>query len=232
MAKTTGTVLKIKMTFLEEVLGSAPSNPEIYHDYIASKAPDAKSKEEEIASVGTGDYEDRMMTIFCRDEDDNPIVYDYTIKGMLKDSCGFLRRVKGSECSGIKAYKKIIDGLVFPTPRKIRLIPPEGKKYVNIDYCQRPLRASTPQGDRNALAISETAPAGSSIQFDLLVLDPGAVPMIKECLDYGVLHGFGQWRNSGKGRFNYEIISEEEVSVLDIIKNYRSCYKQAIASSF
>jgi len=30
---------------------------------------------------------------------------------------------------------------------------------------------------------------------------------LREWLDYGKLKGFGQWRNSGKGRFSYEIIS-------------------------
>lgn len=27
-----------------------------------------------------------------------------------------------------------------------------------------------------------------------------------EWLDYGKLRGLGQWRNSGKGRFTYEIL--------------------------
>ena len=27
-----------------------------------------------------------------------------------------------------------------------------------------------------------------------------------ECLDYGKLRGIGQWRNSGKGRYTYELI--------------------------
>lgn len=35
-------VLQVKMTFIEEFLGSSPANTEIYADYIGSKAPDAK----------------------------------------------------------------------------------------------------------------------------------------------------------------------------------------------
>lgn len=27
---------------------------------------------------------------------------------------------------------------------------------------------------------------------------------VREWLDYGALRGFGQWRNSGKGRFTWE----------------------------
>ena len=31
----------------------------------------------------------------------------------------------------------------------------------------------------------------------------------RECLDYGVLRGIGQWRNSGKGRYLWEEIKED-----------------------
>ena len=29
----------------------------------------------------------------------------------------------------------------------------------------------------------------------------------REWLDYGALRGIGQWRNSGKGRYTYEILN-------------------------
>lgn len=70
--------------------------------------------------------------------------------------------------------------------------------------CQRPLRAQTMQGERVALANSEAIPAGSSIEFDIVMLDPGDKAMIEEWLDYGSLNGIGQWRNSGKGAFTWE----------------------------
>ena len=38
----------------------------------------------------------------------------------------------------------------------------------------------------------------------ILTLDPSLLPAVREWLDYGKLHGFGQWRNSGKGRFEWE----------------------------
>ena len=33
--------VKVKLTFTEEILGTAPSDPEIYKKYIASKSEDA-----------------------------------------------------------------------------------------------------------------------------------------------------------------------------------------------
>lgn len=39
--------LKVKLTFIESVLGLTPGDPEIYRSYIASKAPDAATTEDE-----------------------------------------------------------------------------------------------------------------------------------------------------------------------------------------
>ena len=100
----------------------------------------------------------------------------------------------------LKAYKKIIDGLVFVTPRKIPIMF-DGK----VGSCQRPLRAMTAQGERVALANSESVPIGAYIDIKISLLDPALEGVVLEWLDYGQLRGIGQWRNSGKGRFSYEL---------------------------
>lgn len=38
--------IKVKLTFTEEILGTANATTTIHDEYIASKAPDAKSREE------------------------------------------------------------------------------------------------------------------------------------------------------------------------------------------
>lgn len=215
MAQAQVTELKVKITFTEDVLGSAPNNQEIYADYIGSKAPDAASKEEEVAAVGAEGVLERQMTVFPKDEHNKPFVWDYQIKGYFKDSCGFLRKVGQTESSKIKAFKKEIDGLIFPQPRRIYFTPKAGETGIEIGDCQRPLRAQTAQGERIALAMSETIPAGCGLEFRLLVLKQDLVPMVKECLDYGSLHGFGQWRNSGAGRFSWQLLSETTGELAD-----------------
>jgi len=196
--------LKVRVTTTEEMLGTASANPEIHEEFIASKAPDAPSREEEVAAIGADEVFEKGMTVFPR-KDGKPIVYDYQWKGFFKDACGSLRRVAGSECSKIKAFKKEIDGLIFPEPR---MIPIEFDGEIGI--CQRPLRGQTAQGERIALASSESIPAGATMIFNIKLLVPAHKKMVLECLDYGQLRGFGQWRNSGKGRFNYEILEETE----------------------
>ena len=79
-----------------------------------------------------------------------------------------------------------------------------------IGFCQRPLRAQTAQGERVALASSESIPAGATMTFEVKMMLDSHEKAIREMLDYGKLRGFGQWRNSGCGRFNYEILEESK----------------------
>ena len=191
--------LHVKVTTTESMLGSAPNNKELMESYIASKAPDAMTMAEEIEAVGTEEVLEKSMTVFPRHEG-KPILYDYQIKGFFKDSCGALRKVKGTQSSKIKAYKKEIDGLIFASPRHIEI-----RFDGEMGNCQRPLRASTPLGERIALANSEEIPAGAVLEFDVTCLVDEHVELVKEWLDYGQLRGLGQWRNSGKGRFVCEV---------------------------
>lgn len=192
--------LKVKLTFTESILGTLPGNEDIYREFIASKAQNEATEEEEVDAMSLNEQIEKAMTGFPRTEDGKPFLYDYQVKGFFKDACSMLARLKGgNESSKLKAYKKIIDGLVFPAPRKIP-INFDGE----IGVCQRPLRAQTAQGERIALAMSEEIPAGATIEFSVHLLDPGLVPAVKEWLDYGELRGIGQWRNASHGRFTWE----------------------------
>lgn len=194
--------LHVRLTFTEDVLGTANADQNVHSEFIASKAPDAPSREEEVAALGVDEVEHKEMTIFPRMEDgETPMFWDYQIKGFFKDTCSALSRCKGQDYSkhscGLKAFKKVIDGCLFVFPRKIpvHMAGPMGN-------CQRPLRAQTAQGDRVALANSEAIPAGSQIEFTVECLNDD-VDIIREWLNYGRYKGIGQWRNSGKGRFEW-----------------------------
>jgi hypothetical protein len=196
--------LRVRIKFIEEVLGTASQDKKLHETYIASKGPDAMSIEEEIEAIGTEAVLENGMTVFPRETIDGksvPIFWDYQIKGFFKDAAGMLRKVTKSHSSELKAYKKAIDGLLFVEPRKIPIT-----LSGEMGECQRPLRAQTAQGERIAIAHSETIPAGSTIDITIKCLDGSLLPAVKEWMDYGVLRGIGQWRNSGKGRFEYEIL--------------------------
>lgn len=190
--------MKVGLTFTEEVLGTASANPEIHREFIASKAPDAPSVEDEVAAVGADEVADKGTTVFPRGADGRPFLWDYQIKGFFKDACSMLRRAKGTKSSRLTAFKKVIDGMVFVEEREVPL-----RFEGEVGSCQRPLRAQTAQGERVALAESESVPAGAVAEFTVACLDPAHVDLVREWLDYGRLRGIGQWRNSGKGRFEW-----------------------------
>ena len=215
--------MKVRLTLTEPMLGTSPANEDIYREFIGSKAPDAATVEDEVAAFGVEAVADKGTTVFPKTEDGMPFLWDYQIKGFFKDACSMLARLSSKEtvtdpasgksktvkkCSNesgkLTAYKKIIDGLIFPQPRKIPIV-----LSGPIGLCQRPLRAQTAQGERVSLACSEEVPAGSTLTFEIVCLDEGHIPAVKEWLDYGTLRGLGQWRNSGAGRFTWEELKSD-----------------------
>lgn len=195
--------LSVRVTFIEPVLGTASSDPNLHGRFIASKAPDALTREEEIAVLGAEEVEERGITVFPRDDDGTPFLWDYQILGFFKETCSALKRVPGTKSSKLQAHKKVIDSIIHPVQRRVRLILPEGEE---IGELQRPLRASTAQGDRVALAHSEMCPAGTYFDVDILCENDAHIAHVKEWLDHGRWHGMGQWRNASMGRFTWKEI--------------------------
>ena len=185
----------VKLTLTSELLGAVAKNKEVYTNYIASKAAEINGDElETIQQV-----EESGWTGF-HELNGTPILYDYVIKGFLKDACSMLKRAPGTKSAKMTAFKKIIDGTIFVSPRQIP-ITLSGPKSI----LERPLRAETAQGPRVALARSDTAPIGSTIEFDVICLGGVDEAVLQEWFDYGQFRGLGQWRNGGYGSFTYEL---------------------------
>ena len=193
--------MRVRITFVDEILGTCSGNADLHREYIASKAPDAKSREEEIAAIGIDAEIEKTMTVFPRNKAGEPIFWNYQIKGFFKEVCGSLQRsAKGEfyakESCKIKAYKKVIDCNIEPAGDKCmnRMIPIVIAQNTEIDDFQRPLRAQTAQGERIALANSERISERATAEF--YVVTPDAyVGAIYEWLECGYMHGLGQWRN-------------------------------------
>lgn len=225
-------VYHIRMTFTEEALGTCSNNPELHDEYIASKAPDAMTREQEVAAIGVGDMVEKGMTVFPRNSDGVPIFWGYQIRGFAKEA---MRNVKkhwpDSECAKIKANRQTVDNAIFVYYKAIPYVEnnksgKSSRKTNGVYYdmaipvkmnggvvgdCQRPLRAETAQGPRVAIAHSESLPAGSQIEFYIefaptLGKGVDTKEVLREIMDYAQLKGIGQWRNSGKGHAVWEYI--------------------------
>lgn len=200
--------MKVRITFTREVLGTAPADPEIYERFIGNKLDKEKLKAE-LETLGVDEALERTLTVFHK-RDNEPLFLDYQVKGFLKEAVGALVRFSKIEVSKKPAvnlsyytYKSIMDNFVWVYPDEIPIILPEGGE---ITTCQRPLRAETMRGERIALAYSEQIPRGSYFECEILWDYPKLESVVWQALEYGKKKGLGQWRNSGKGRFEWKEI--------------------------
>ena len=214
--------LKIKITTTQEMLGTTAGNSDIVRDFIASKVKDSKDpnidKEaraaeeveacEKTLAERTEEQLENAMTIFPV-QDGKPFIWDYQVKGFLKAAVVALCIESGAYTKeqqkklGLTKYmyKRTVDNLWFPFPRRIILDMPGP-----LTVIQRPLRAETMRGERICLAISEAAPIGTTFECEIKYMNAIHAGIIRECLDYGALKGLLQWRNAGFGRFSWEPI--------------------------
>ena len=268
----------IEIMLIQPSLGVSSSNKTLYADYIASKAPDAASKEEEIEAIGEEGYFEKGTTIFHRwpavwDKVHNmwralkpgivekvsgkvlyikdkfkhkfgedarvemrPCVYDYQLRGMLKENFSFMGRSSKGEGGNnnlkyviLSAFKKSVDGQIFIKERHICPTIPEyyydddGITRINtftddgkLQTMQRSLRTSGPTGERVAIASSEMIPAGSTFKFTIELTDKRLWEPVVSALNYGYYHGFSGWRNSGLGIFRWRVLDDDLMPIPDL----------------
>lgn len=203
---------KVKIKLTDAMLGTIPANPSIWAEHIATKHTKALKKEgwsdqdieEEIANTITGVAENKELengkTTFYRDAD-GYFVRDYFVKGFFKQAAKCLK-----EWGTQKQLRSKVGQFLFVHPRKIYVAKPDAE----LELIERPLRASTPQGERVAIARSEAVPAGTVLDFELASLnDTVKQGCIEALLEYGQYEGLGQWRGSGAGRF--EVLEFTEI---------------------
>ena len=204
---------KFEITFTRELLGSVPKDDKIYRKYVAAKGEedgvDIDDLEGEIEDVPSGGGSG--ATGFLTDTR-GEYLSDHVVIGFMKAAAKALRRIKGTESSKVQAYRQVLNDLVHVAEEKIYLELPEGESLSEL--C-RSLRASTPQGERVALACSDIAPRGTKIRFTLQIVSGSekqpavSQTWLEEIFDYGAYLGFGQWRNAGHGRFEYKVSTDQ-----------------------
>lgn len=200
--------IKVHCELLEKMLGSLPGDKEIFKNYIATKDDNRTVEKDAEEENSIMEEYDKGVTIFAKHPDGTPFLYDYIFKGFFKSACKALREKPGSKSEGLSAYKSKIDLGVFVYPRKIDLHFPENPETKPLEIFERPLRASTPQGERTALAASETIPAGTTFDIEIRTTNYALMELVCEWFGYGEQNGLGCWRSSSAGRFRAEIIEE------------------------
>ena len=93
--------LMVTLKLTEQMLGTKPANADIFADYVASKHPKGTPARDELENAEN--VEDAGTTVFHRDRDGRPCIYDYQVKGFFKDACGGLRRCPGTTSADRKS---------------------------------------------------------------------------------------------------------------------------------
>lgn len=195
----------IRLTFTDELLGTLPAEEDIFQTHVAPDFPEDAQNLPSPESLAEALEEG--TSVFYRDSEAKPSLRDYQLKGFFKAACGALRRVPGTPASAVTAYKQVLNTLVFINPKFLPLVLPEGQQ---LGHLSRPIRILDRTGERTALVRSEMAPIGTSVECHIIMLHDGLWPVIRSLLDYGSLYGIGQWRNSGAGRFTWEMLKAEQ----------------------
>jgi hypothetical protein len=196
------TLYSVRLNFITPLLGTQPQK-DIALEHTANRYTENGGvlPDDEL---GTFDEELQKGTTGFHKIDGKPILYDYQIKGFLKEA-----GLTFNGLHGVKALRSKIDKYVFVTPRQIFIHMPEGSV---IDYLERPLRADTPKGQRVGIARSEMIPEGSWVEFGLKVYDgPIDEEMLRDLFSYAQDKGFLQWRNGGYGRATFTLKSGNSV---------------------
>lgn len=218
-----------KLTFITEMLGTAPMDKDTYSKHIVKKhdqAIERAEKKGDTAAVtelqGLRDtlaYEevdmlptetvDKGKTVFRRGKDGALVIMDFMIRGFLKEA--------GEAVTGGWGMRSYIDKWVFCKQREIPLLFDGAPITEPDDVFERPLRCETMKGPRVALAASEIIAGGGVVEFDIVVL-PLATKggkkgdklkideaTLRSWFAYGELCGIGQWRSGSYGRFTTEL---------------------------
>lgn len=210
--KDNATRYKVKLHFISPILGSAPSNRDIYAKFVATKKAEATERErlaesEFIPAPVPFDEETGKMIFRVDPTNQAKIFLHHQVKGFLKQAC---QSVLGKE---ITAFRSKLDQLVFVRPEVIPLMK-NGQITTVVDGLnERPLRAQTPQGPRVTLVSSEEL-TGCEVEFVVEVLPKGTtdfdMPTLDYIFQYGEFSGISQWRNAGYGRFTFEMTPVEK----------------------
>jgi len=224
--------LVVKLSFISDILGTAPSPELLKRDFfktIGKKAlKDAKKLEEKTEGLSTEAYteEDYKVSKSSEEEKNNEItqityfrkdnkgIYlpNFMVKGFLKAAAQALK-----EQINLPNPRAKIDRYVFIFPNKIYLYRNGNVLKKHKDEYIRPIRAMTPKGERTSLVSSERIEASEDnpittdeIRIVLIKNKEINLKKLKKMLEYGFYSGISQFRSAGFGRFKWKLISQTE----------------------
>lgn len=214
--------LKIRVYFIQDVLGTWANNKQLVTDFISNSAVKKIIRTDtSLTAAEEPDFcpeimdpemqELKAMTVFPRNpRTGEPVMMGYQMKGFFKAAAKACRNRPDSMSSKLQGYVSKIDSDINIVAKYAQIEWGPDNRFHNL---QRPLRAETAKGPRVALANSEVISAGAHFDMEISFPVEKYVEYIQEWLNYGYYVGLLQWRNAGYGRFMYQILNENDEPV-------------------
>jgi len=197
------TEYQLKITFTDKLLGTVAYNKEVYSTFVQAKAREVGVPEEQLAEevLDVKNIEEKGWTGFFQDET-GIYISSHMVKGFLKNASLVIK-----DQTKVKNAKSKVNNFAFIKEKKLYLMRDNEVLKKADGVLERPLQAMTMQGPRVSLAKSDYVDEGTCVVCTLRLLQNPEISekLIREFLDYGQFLGLGQWRNSGKGQFEYEL---------------------------
>ena len=230
---------RIKLDFVRDLLGPAPSSDEIRTEYILKKMLTGRTGvSADVAMWSKVGYEkirseienlkkdpeyqkrieeigDKALTVFYRDAGGKPSISDVQIRGFMKAAFAFVgkeHKLLTKKASG-EAYSSDEYYKKWIGERIMfpkQYIPVDGA----IDILERPLQCQTMQGPRVSIASSERIKAPVSIEFNLVTTDEVEEKTLELIFERGMFKGISQWANAQYGTFTYKIHPLEQTKIV------------------
>jgi hypothetical protein len=161
--------------------------------------------DEIVEKVGIQEGEDELKygwATFCR-SDDGLYYEGRCVRGHIKD-CAL--QVKGAIKPEIKALKAKVANKVYVMTDIIPLMVNGEQAKEPVGTVQRFIQVMTMKGPRSTMKFVDYVEK-PTLTFQLNVLDDGVITedILSAIFEYGSVHGMGQERSQGWGRYSYAI---------------------------
>lgn len=214
----------VKIRFTTRLMAGVPADPNTLAAFLEVKGrPDlleevkAELPQGDDENGGPAEPEPVQKNVFKRDEQGRLIMEGYTWRAHLKDS-GHVLAGMMKKTHALAAFRgKLADRLYVGTEHILiqHVADPTTQLDDPADWSPltepsgeetRGIRVQTPRGPRSAIKCAEFV-QDARMQFTLLVLGDGVITegLLRECFEYGAIHGYGSDRSLQRGQYAFEI---------------------------
>jgi len=188
------TEYKVEFVLLTEMLGTTPKNPEIYKQFIENKKPKTENENERETIEA---LEEKGYVGFHKD-DKGLFLYDYMIKGFLKNAGNVVRVSKN-----IPGLKQKVVNFVNVIPRRIYL-----DKQNPDGIIEQAITGWTSSGKITALQRCDYVSTGTKFECEIQVIENPTIKkeLLCDLLEYGKIQGLLKFRQGGFGKFTYKLL--------------------------